>query len=68
MAHASKHSVVSYQSTGELIAEVEAAQLPAKAEQADSTPLQDGLAIPEEIALRQERKAALPQARTEHEA
>jgi hypothetical protein len=58
---------VRYQSAGEMIAEVEATQLVAKAEQADATPLQDGLAIPEEIALSQERKAALPQARTEHE-
>ena len=31
----------------------------AKAEQADSSPLQDGLTIPGEITRRQERKAAL---------
>jgi hypothetical protein len=48
MAHASKHIAVSYQSTGEMIAEVGlvATQLPANAEQADATPLPDGLAIP----------------------
>jgi len=40
----------------------------AKAEQADSTPLQEGLSIPEEIIRRQERKAALQKARTEIEA
>jgi hypothetical protein len=38
-------------------------QLLAKAEQADATPLQDGLTIPDEITRRQERKAALAQAR-----
>jgi hypothetical protein len=47
---------------------LEVAQLPAKAEQADATPLQDGLTIPEEITRRQERKAALAQARAEIEA
>jgi hypothetical protein len=40
----------------------------AKAEQADSTPLQEGLSIPEEITRRQERKAALAKARVEIEA
>ena len=39
-----------------------------KAEQADATPLQDGLRIPEAITRRQERKAALAQARAEIEA
>jgi hypothetical protein len=39
-----------------------------KAEQADATPLQDGLTIPEEIMRRQERKAALAKARAEIEA
>ena len=40
----------------------------AQAEQADSTPLQDGLSIPAEITRRQERKAALQKARAEIEA
>src|ERR1039458_5721394 len=40
-------------------------ELMVKAEQADSTPLQDGLSIPEEITRRQERKAALQKARAE---
>jgi transposase len=70
MASASKHSAVSYERAGEMIAqlELEVQQLLAKAEQADLTPLQDGLRIPEEITRRQERKAALAQARAEIEA
>ena len=70
LANASKHSAVSYERAGEMIAqlELEVQQLLAKAEQADATPLQDGLTIPEEITRRQERKAALAQARAEIEA
>jgi hypothetical protein len=70
LAHASKHSAVSYQRAGDMIAqlELEVQQLLAKAEQADATPLQDGLTIPAEITRRQERKAALAQARVEIEA
>lgn len=70
LANASKHSAVSYQRAGEMIEqiELEVKQLLAKAEQADATPLQDGLTIPEEIIRRQERKAALAQARAEIEA
>lgn len=60
-ANASKHSAVSYARGGEQIGqlELEVAQLMVKAEQADATPLQDGLTIPGEIARRQARKAAL---------
>jgi transposase len=70
LAHASKHSAVSYERAGEMITqlELEVQQLLAKAEQADATPLQDGLTIPGEITRRQERKAALAQARVEIEA
>jgi transposase len=70
LAHASKHSAVSYQRAGEQMAqlELEVQQLLAKAAQADATPLQDGLTIPDEITRRQERKAALAQARAEIEA
>ena len=70
LANASKHNAVSYDRAGELSAqlELEVQQLLAKAEQADATPLQDGLTIPEEITRRQERKAALAQARAEIEA
>lgn len=70
LANASKHSAVSYERAGQMIAqlELEVGQLIAKAEQADSTPLQDGLTIPQEITCRQERKAALAKARAEIEA
>ena len=70
LASASKHSAVSYERAGEMIAqlELEVQQLLAKAEQADATPLQDGLTIPDEITRRQARKAALAQARAEIEA
>jgi transposase len=69
-AHASKHAAVSYQRAGEMIAqlELEVQQLVAKAEQADATPLEEGLTIPDEIVRRQERKAALEKARVEIEA
>ena len=70
LASASKHAAVSYGHAGEsmrrLDLEIEA--LLAKAEQADSVPLQDGLSLPEEIQRRQERKAKLVQARAEMEA
>jgi transposase len=70
LANASKHSAVSYQRAGEMMEqlELEVQQLLAKAEQADATPLQDGLTIPEEITRRQARQAALAQARAEIEA
>ena len=70
LASASKHSAVSYARAGEMIEqlELEVQQLLAKAEQADATPLQDGLTLPEEISRRQERRAALAQARAEIEA
>jgi len=70
LASASKHNAVSYERAGEMIAqlELEVQQLLAKAEEADATPLQDGLTIPDEITRRQERKAALAQARAEIEA
>jgi transposase len=70
LANASKHSAVSYERAGEMITQLEreVQQLLTKAEQADATPLQDGLTIPDEIARRQERKAALAQARAEIEA
>jgi hypothetical protein len=47
---------------------LEVQQLPAKAEQADSAPLQDGLSLPAEITRRQERRAALEQARAQIQA
>ncbi len=70
MAHASKHAAVSYEHAGKTIEQLdlEVKELLVKAEQADSTPLQDGLSIPAEITRRQERKAALQKARAEIEA
>ena len=70
LASASKHSAVSYERAGEMIEELEleVQQLLAKAEQADATPLQDGLTIPQEISRRQERRAALAHARAQIEA
>jgi transposase len=70
LANASQHSAASYEQAGQMMAqlETEVKQLVAKAEPADSTPLQDGLSLPAEIARRQERKAALAQARAEIEA
>lgn len=70
MANASKHCAVSYQWAGQRIdqLELEVQQLMEKAEQADATPLADGLTIPEEITRRQERQAALEQARAVIEA
>ena len=65
LANASKHSAVSYQRAGEQIELLrqEVDQLLAKAEQADSTPLQDGLTIPAEIARRRDRLAKRAAAR-----
>ena len=70
LANASKHAAVSYQRAGQLIEQLqlEVATLLRKAEEADSTPLQDGLSIPAEIARRQHRLAQLAQARTVIEA
>jgi hypothetical protein len=70
MAQASKHAAVSYEHAGKTIEQLdrEIKELLAKAEQADRTPLQDGLTIPEEITRRQKRQAALQKARAEIEA
>ena len=57
LANASKHSAMSHGHAAEqmnLLGE-EITQLLAKAENADSTPLQDGLSIPEEIKRREDR-------------
>lgn len=70
LASASKHAAVSHARAGELMQELdlEIEQLLRKAEDADSTPLEDGLSIPAEVQRRQERKAQLAQARAEIEA
>jgi transposase len=65
LANASKHSAVSHGHAGEqiLLAEEQIAALLAKAEDADSTPLQDGLSLPDEIKRREDRIAKLKEAR-----
>ena len=70
LANASKHAAVSYEHAGKTIEQLdlEVKELLAKAEHADSTPLEDGLTIPAEIQRRQERKAKLAAARAEIEA
>jgi len=70
LANASKHAAVSYERAGEQMRELdeEIAALLAKAEDADSRPLEDGLRIPDEICRRQERRAELAAARAEMEA
>ena len=70
LANASKHAAVSYEHAGKSIQQLdlEVKELLAKAEQADSTPLEDGLTIPAEVQRRQERKAKLAAARAEIEA
>lgn len=70
LANASKHASVSHGHAEQKLRELdlEIAELLAKAEQADSTPLQDGLTIPEEVQRRQERKAKLAKAKAEIEA
>jgi transposase len=64
-ANASKHAAVSYKRAGEMIEhlQMEVEALTRKAEEADSTPLDDGLSIPEEIGRREERIAKLEKAK-----
>lgn len=70
LANASKHAAVSHGHAEQKLRELdlEIAELMAKAEQADATPLQDGLTIPDELQRRQERKAKLARAKAEIEA
>ena len=64
-ANASKHAAVSYKRAGEMIEqlEIEIEELISMAEKADSTPLDDGLTIPDEIKRREDRKSKLKKAR-----
>lgn len=64
LANASKHSAMSHGHACEQmkLLEEEIGQLLAKAEAADSTPLQDGLSIPEEVRRREDRVAKIKQA------
>jgi transposase len=64
-ANASKHAAVSYARAGEMIAqlELEVQELMERAEQAEAQETKDGLDIPAELTRREDRKAALQQAR-----
>lgn len=70
LANASKHAAVSHGHAEKNLRtlDLEIAELLAKADQADATPLRDGLTIPAEVQRRQERKAQLQRAKTEMEA
>lgn len=70
LANASKHSAVSYGYAGEKMQalDLEIDALMKKAAQADATPLDDGLTIPEELQRRVQLKAKLAAARVEMEA
>jgi transposase len=65
LANASKHSAMShgYLEKQMVLAEEQIGQLLAKAEDADSTPLDDGLSIPNEIKRREDRIAKLKEAK-----
>jgi transposase len=64
-ANASKHAAVSYARAGEMIAqlELEVKELTERARQAEAQEEKDALDIPAEITRREDRKAALQQAR-----
>lgn len=64
-ANASKHAAVSYARAGELIAqlELEVQELMQRAQQAENQETKEALDIPAELTRREERKAALQQAR-----
>ncbi len=64
-ANASKHAAVSYARAGEMIAqlELEVQELIQRAQQAEAQETKDGLDIPAELTRREDRKAALQQAR-----
>jgi transposase len=69
MASASKHSAMSHGHLEKqmVLAEEQIVELLAKAEDADSAPLQDGLSVPEEIKRRKDRIAKLKTAKAEME-
>ena len=70
LANASKHAAVSYRKAGELVAqlELEVKELLALAEQADTRGEASGLNVPQELARRETRLAALKEARAAIEA
>ncbi|MGH7069696.1 MAG: IS1182 family transposase [Acetobacteraceae bacterium] len=69
-ANASRHSALSYEHAGKIEAQLQAevADLMAKAEAADQADAPDGMAIPEELARREQRLAAIARAKATIEA
>jgi hypothetical protein len=69
-ANASRHSVLSYEHAGKIEAQLQAevADLLKKAEAADQADVPDGMSIPEELARREARLAAIAKARATIEA
>jgi len=69
-ANASRHSAYSYEHAGKIEAQLKAevTDLMAKAEAADTADIPDGISIPEELALREERLSKLAEARAKMEA
>jgi len=69
-ANASRHSALSYGHAQKIEAQLEAEvkEMLARAEAADQEPLPEGLSIPEELARREERLAAIRQAKAQIEA
>jgi hypothetical protein len=64
-ANASRHSALSYEHAGKIEAQLQAevADLLRKAEAADQADVPDGMSIPEELARREQRVAAIAKAR-----
>ena len=69
-ANASRHSALSYEHAGKIEAQLQAevADLMAKAEAADQADVPDGMSIPEELARREKRLAAIARAKATIEA
>ena len=69
-ANASRHSALSYGHAQKIEAQLESEvkELLARAEAADQEPLPEGLSIPQELARREERLAAIRQAKAQIEA
>ena len=69
-ANASRHSALSYKHAGKIEAQLQAevAALMAKAEAADQADVPDGMSIPEELARREKRLAAIARAKSTIEA
>jgi transposase len=69
-ANASRHSALSYEHAGRIEAQLQAevADLMAKAEAADQADVPDGMSIPDELARREQRLAAIARAKATIEA